>query len=389
VKDKYYRQSITVGFEYPVIFTRDVFAPGNPVLADVLTRAAGTRPHRAIVYVDSGVAAKHSGIDRRIEAYFAGHAGELQLALPPQILPGGETVKSGTEHAQKMVQDFVDAELCRHSFVMAIGGGAVLDAVGFAASLFHRGLRLVRLPSTVLAQNDVGVGVKNALNFAGGKNTIGTFSPPWAVVNDFDLLTTLSDRDWINGVSEAFKVAIIRDSAFFDFLCGHADSFREREQDAMERLIVRCAELHLEHIRTSGDPFEFGQARPLDFGHWSAHKLEVLSGYTVGHGDAVAAGIALDSLYATQMGWLTESEFKAIYDGLRTAGFSMWHKELEQREADGMFVVLGGIEDFRRHLGGTLYITFPNGIGSKQEVSEIDVDLMTQCIDKLKQMNNA
>src|SRR5207249_4231810 len=138
----------------------------------------------------------------------------------------------------------------------------------------------------------------------GKKNFIGTFAPPWAVINDFQLLSSLSERDKRAGYVEAVKVALIRDKDFFEALEQDVDALRNFEPEAMQRLIYRCAELHLEHIATSGDPFEFGSARPLDFGHWAAHKLEQLSDYRIRHGEAVAIGIALDTIYSRQIGLL-------------------------------------------------------------------------------------
>ena len=153
-------------------------------------------------------------------------------------------------------------------------------------------------PTTTLSQADSGVGVKNGLNAFGQKNFIGTFTPPFAVINDFNLLATLAPRDKRSGYVEAVKVACIRDANFFDELERDAGQLAAFEPAAMKQLIRRCAELHLDHIATSGDPFEAGSARPLDFGHWAAHKLEQLSDFHICHGEAVAIGIALDVIYS-------------------------------------------------------------------------------------------
>lgn len=382
--DTFYHQSFVVSFDYPVVFTRDLFDPANRAFLDAATRLQESRRHRAVVFIDSGVAQHHSGLPRRIETYFSAHAGALELAAPPCVVPGGEAVKKDLKRIEEITRQFLELRLCRHSLVVAVGGGAVLDAIGFATALFHRGLRLVRVPTTVLAQNDVGVGVKNAMNFGDGKNLVGTFSPPFAVLNDFGFLHTLSDRDWIGGISEAFKVAIIRDAEFFGELCRDAKKLRARDADAMEHLIRQCAKLHLEHIRTSGDPFEYGRARPLDFGHWSAHKLESMSGYRIGHGHAVAIGIALDSCYAARKGWITDQEFGSICRGLADSGFSLWDPLLERTAKEGKLEILDGLKSFQEHLGGELYITFPKGIGSKFEVQEVDADLVEKCIHELK-----
>ena len=270
--------------------------------------------------------------------------------------------------------------LDRHAFVIVVGGGALLDAVGFAASLVHRGLRMVRIPTTALAQCDSGVGVKTAINFAGGKNAIGTFAPPFAVLNDFQFLPTLAEREWRGGIAEAFKVAIIRDESFFDTLCGQTLALRDREERPMRELVRRCAALHLEHIRMGGDPFEMGRARPLDFGHWAAHKLELLSDFRISHGDAVAAGVALDSAYALAERWISEGEFARIHRALHECGFPLWYAEMEDA------ALLDGLRDFQEHLGGELCVTFPSGIGARQEKNEVDRVLMKTCIGRLKEL---
>jgi 3-dehydroquinate synthase len=330
------------------------------------------------------VAQARPELAEQVRAYFATHAAKLELADAVQIVPGGEAVKNDFALVEGFMRRMLERHLDRQSFVIIIGGGAVMDAVGLAAALVHRGLRQVRVPTTVLGQNDAGVGVKNGVNFLGGKNAIGTFAPPHAVLNDFDFLRTLSQRDWLCGVAEAWKVSIIRDRAFFDWLCGHAERFPARDEAAMEALVRRCAEIHLEHIRTSGDPFEYGRARPLDFGHWAAHKLELMSDFRISHGEAVATGVLLDSLYARKQGWLSQEEIDRITRGLKASGFQLWFDELDQRDAAGRRIVLGGLEDFREHLGGELTVTFPRGIGSRQEVHAMQMTILEQAMLDLR-----
>jgi 3-dehydroquinate synthase len=274
----------------------------------------------------------------------------------------------------------------RHSYVIIIGGGAVMDAVGLAAALVHRGLRQVRVPTTVLGQNDAGVGVKNGVNFLGGKNAIGTFAPPFAVLNDFDFLLSLPDRDWLCGVAEAFKVSIIKDVDFFCWLYERAEAFPRRDFEPMQHLVFRCAEMHLHHIRTNGDPFEYGRARPLDFGHWSAHKLELMSGFRISHGEAVASGVLLDSIYAEKKGWISASDLMRIRDGLLLSGFHIWFDEFDARDEAGQRIVFGGLRDFQEHLGGELTVTFPLGIGARHEVHEIDLAMMEASIQELRRI---
>jgi 3-dehydroquinate synthase len=381
-----YSQKITVAYEYPVCFTRSVFDAKNPLLMSIMTNGEGNRCRRAMVYIDSGVADANPRILKRIEKYLRLRPDRLQLAAPPEVIVGGEAAKSGWDKVRRIMTSLGRNKMCRQSFVIAVGGGGVLDMVGFATSLVHRGLRLVRLPTTVLSQNDAGVGVKTGMNEHKAKNFVGTFAPPFAVINDFEFLRTLEDREWAGGMSEAFKVAIIKDAGFFDFLCRNASRLRNRDMAAMETLIRRCAILHLDHIRKGGDPFEFGAARPLDFGHWSAHRLEIMSGYRLGHGQAVAIGIALDSYYAMRKRLITKTEFERIIDGMRACGLPIWSNLLERRDGHGKLAVLAGLEQFREHLGGELTVTLPDSIGRKIEVHDMNPRIIREGIAFLKKI---
>ncbi len=381
-----YHQQFAVSFDYPVHFARNVFAAGDPLLARVFDRLDEQRIHRVAVFVDSGVTDARPEIIDEIKEYFHTRSKTLELASGPTILPGGESAKNGWKPIRDILWTAGNIHLDRQSYVLAIGGGAMLDAVGFAASLVHRGVRVVRMPSTVLAQNDAGVGVKTSMDEHGQKNFIGTFAPPFAVVNDFSLLETLSDRDWIGGIAEAFKVAIIKDADFFEFLCDNAAALKARDSGAMETLIRRCAIIHLDHIATAGDPFETGSARPLDFGHWSAHKLETLSDYWVGHGQAVAVGIALDSYYAMREGMITSEQFERILTAMTTCGLPIYVDYLS-KTTGGVLDILTGLAEFREHLGGRLNVTLPDGLGAKCELHHLDGSIITEAIEYLRTRN--
>lgn len=382
-------QKISAGFEFPVLFTRDALNPKNLALGWALDRLKEPGRRHAMVFVDAGLARARPELPGRIEKYFLHYRRRLVLAAPPRLVPGGEAAKNSFNHALRIVRDLLAHHLDRHATVVVMGGGAVLDLVGFAASLVHRGLRVVRLPSTVLAQCDSGVGVKTAVNFGAAKNLVGTFAPPYAVVDDFDLLDSLPDRDWRGGIAEAFKVALIKDAKFFRWLCRNAVALRRRESQTMAQLVTRCATLHLHHIGSGGDPFELGRARPLDFGHWSAHRLEVLSRYRIGHGQAVAAGIALDAAYAVRLGHLPPAAFRALVRGLLRAGLPVWYPELARRTRAGHWAIFQGLEDFREHLGGELALTLPRGIGQRLEIHEVDMPLLSRCMVELQQANEA
>jgi 3-dehydroquinate synthase len=379
------RQSVEVAFEYPVHFTRDIFAPDNPLLRHTLGVQGPEGPRGALLAVDDGVVRNHPGILGKAESCLRSDP-SLRLAGPPLSIQGGEVAKNDPANVARIHEAIDRHGLDRQSFVIAVGGGAVLDAVGYAAATAHRGVRLIRLPTTVLSQNDSGVGVKNGVNAYGKKNFIGTFAPPYAVINDGDFLTTLSDRDWLSGASEAVKVALLKDPGFFAWLEAEAASLVLRDLPAMERLVYRCAELHLMHIATSGDPFEFGSSRPLDFGHWSAHKLEQLTDFELRHGEAVAIGIALDTTYAYLSGMLAESDWRRVLSLFEALRLPIYHPALLQHlgERGHPRSVLAGLEEFREHLGGRLTIMLLRGIGNPLEVNQVDEQKVIEAIGLLE-----
>jgi 3-dehydroquinate synthase len=377
-------RTITASFRHQVHFTDDVFHPDNPLLNDVLVNGETRDKHKALVVLDESLAKAQPTLAKEIEAYFAAHHDRLKLVCPPLVIEGGERTKNSYFHVSE-IQSHVDRyHIDRHSYVLAVGGGALLDMVGLAAATAHRGLRHVRIPTTTLSQDDSGVGVKNGINAFGKKNFIGSFAPPFAVINDFQLLRSLAPRDKRAGYVEAVKVALIRDAGFFETIERDADLLCAFEPAAMRRLIFRCAELHVNHIATSGDPFEFGSARPLDFGHWAAHKLEQLSEYELRHGEAVAIGIAVDVIYSKLMGFIDAARAERILALLDKLGFDLFANELLHVDSTGGLMVLKGLEEFREHLGGELTVTLLKTIGQGFEVHEMNLPLVIEAIHELR-----
>jgi 3-dehydroquinate synthase len=377
-------QRFAVPYEFPVVFTEGLFDPGNPVLRDALCRLEPAKRHRVIVFVDDGLAAAHPELNGAIKAYAQRHAEVIDLVRDPIAVPGGEKIKSDLHFVESAQQTLFELHLDRHSFVVAIGGGAVLDAIGLVAATTHRGVRHIRIPTTVLSQNDSGVGVKNGVNLHGVKNFVGTFAPPFAVLNDLDFVDALPDRDKVAGMAEAVKVALIRDAEFFSWIERSSDELATFGRAAMAQMIRRCAELHMHQISRGGDPFEMGSARPLDYGHWSAHKLESLTRNHVRHGEAVAIGMALDARYAVLAGLLAPGQEARLCALLEYLGFDLWHPALAKVGASGELVILEGLSEFREHLGGELTITLLADIGRGVEVHEIDHELMRQALGWLR-----
>ncbi len=372
-------QSFAVNFKYSLHFTNEVFESNNSLFAEVIKSYTPNEQVKLLFVVDDGVLKKHPELIRSIKNYCILHSSQL-LFTECLIIAGGEVAKNNYDNVDRIISAINNNAICRHSFVIVIGGGAVIDVAGYAASVAHRGVKLIRIPTTVLSQNDAAIGVKNGINAYSKKNFIGTFAPPYAILNDRKFLTSLEQRDWIAGVAEAIKVALIKDEFFFNTIKENAIKLKERDMEAMLKTIYRCAEMHMEHIAKGGDPFESGSSRPLDFGHWSAHKLEQMSNYSLRHGEAVAKGIALDLTYSQLLGFISVEILDEILEVMAGIGFDL---SIPVSGGTEMQELLKGIQEFREHLGGELTITLINGIGQKMDVHEIDMELMKNAVNSL------
>ncbi|WP_339711376.1 3-dehydroquinate synthase [Cyclobacterium amurskyense] len=376
VAHKSIEQVFSVPFSYEVFFTKALFSLNNNLFADLVS---GQKIPKVYFVLDEGVVNTHPDLITAIKTYSEKYKEVFTLCADPLVIPGGEQVKNNQQYFQEVLKATDQYGIDRHSYIVGLGGGALLDMVGFAATIAHRGIRHIRIPTTVLSQNDSGIGVKNGINAYGKKNYLGSFSPPYAVVNDSDFLQTLEPRDWRSGISEALKVALIKDASFFVWIEGQIADLLDRDNPAMSELIYRCAQMHLDHI-ASGDAFESGSSRPLDFGHWAAHKLEHLTDYRVRHGEAVAIGIALDTTYSFLSGMLSENELNRVLKVITDLGFDLYLPELSGE------VLLQGLEEFREHLGGELTIMLLDKIGHGVEVHEMTEALIVKAIEKLKDL---
>ena len=377
-------QRFDVTYEYPVYFTRDVFSEANAVLAEAVMRLGSEMRAKIAVFVDDGVLREMPDLAKRIASYAEAYADDIELAGAVSVVKGGEGCKNDPTLVEELQGKLVELGLDRHCYVVAVGGGAMLDVVGYVAATTHRGIRHIRIPTTVLAQNDSGVGVKNGVNAFDIKNLFGTFAPPAAVINDSAFIDVLSGRDKRAGMAEAVKVALIRDRDFFTWLEEKAEALAIFTSEPLDRLIRHCAVLHMRQIAHGGDPFERGSVRPLDFGHWAAHKLEALSHYELRHGEAVAIGVALDTRYSALSGLLPEGEDRRVRALLERLGFQLWHPACDERAADGSLRLLQGLEEFREHLGGELTVTLLSDIGTGVEVHSMDAKLIVEALDWLR-----
>jgi len=382
-------QSLSIPASYPVYFTHNVFNPSNPCLFQAITHAELNRRHRIFVIIDNGVQRARPQLANDLTTYVNHYKHNMELTASPHVVPGGERSKNDPCLPTRLQKRLCQLNMDRQSIVLIVGGGAVLDMAGYAAATTHRGLRVIRLPTTVLSQGDGGLGVKNGINAFGVKNFLGTFSVPFAIVNDTQFLDTLPARHRISGMAEAVKVALIREKEFFDWLEENATALTNFEPSSLAYLVRHSAEIHLHHIASSGDPFESGSARPLDFGHWAAHKLETLSSYRLHHGEAVAIGIAIDSRYSTEIGLLSEEACGRILRLLDLLQLPSWHRILDLKGPDGLLKIIRGLDEFKEHIGGDLTLTLLKQIGEGTDVGQIDHTVIHRALSWLKQRHTS
>ncbi len=369
---------IQVSFRHRVRFTRNAFAPGNSVLSDVLE----TRGHsKVLVFVENELRGFFPELEGEVQDYFAELPG-LRLS-GVEWLQGGEESKRDDAVYQAALAAIERYGIDRHSYVVVIGGGAFLDVIGFAAATGHRGVRLVRFPTTTLSQDDSGVGVKNGINAFGKKNFVGAFAVPYAVINDFRFLHTQPESVRREGLIEAVKVALVRDGEFFNWLEANVEDLRNLEEAVLEEAVERSAIQHARHIAEGGDPFEMGSSRPLDYGHWAAHKLEQLTDFELSHGEAVSVGVALDTLYSAKVGRLKMADAERVLKVIEGLGLPLWHEALDLRDSKGKRRVFRGLEEFREHLGGELTVLLLEAPGVGVDVHEIDEDVWEECVEEV------
>ncbi len=369
----------SVEFVHRLRFTQDVLDDDHQVLADILQPCSG-QPARVQFWVDSNVMESQPQMRDKINHFCERHGDRLVRVGSVHIAVGGEEIKNDIHLLEGMLKNFNAAELDRRSYVVVIGGGAVLDAVGFAVAIAHRGLRLVRLPTTTLSQADSGIGVKNSVNLFFKKNWLGTFAVPWATINDASLLSTLSRRDFICGFSEVLKVGLLKDPTLVDLLCSTTARIRQRDMTAVLPVLRRSADLHLAHITRGGDAFEVLEGRPLDFGHWSAHKLEAMSDFELRHGEAVAIGVAIDTVYSSLAHGFPSVDAERVLRCLIDLGFTLDDAAVHDTE-----LLLDGMEEFRQHLGGRLALTMLRAAGRSFNIHEVDNEVMREAFRRVSE----
>ena len=298
---------------------------------EVLEVALGARSYP--IFIGTGLIADAA----HYAPYLAGHQvlvvsnetvaplylGAVLSALPSKqvatvILPDGETYKT-LEVLNRVFDTLLAERFARDCTLIALGGGVVGDMAGFAAACYQRGVAFIQVPTTLLAQVDSSVGGKTGVNHPLGKNMIGAFHQPRAVIADTSTLDTLPDRELSAGLAEVIKYGLIRDRAFFDWLEARMPALRAREPATIAEAVARSCRCKAEIV--AADEREAGQRALLNLGHTFGHAIETGTGYgTWLHGEAVATGMCLAADLSRRLGWLTEADVARIRNLIVAAG---------------------------------------------------------------------
>lgn len=345
----------------PVTVDVDLGARSYPVwigpglLSDASRWRAAIRGRHALVVTNSTIAPLY--LDR-VQARLHG------LAHAPLVLPDGETFK--TLASQAAIFDALAAlGASRDATILALGGGVIGDVAGFAAACWMRGIDFVQMPTTLLAMVDSSVGGKTGVNLAAGKNLVGAFHQPRAVVADTGTLATLPDREYRAGLAEVVKYAAIGDAAFFAWLEANADALIARDAIAlMEAIAASCR--HKAAV-VARDEHEQGERALLNFGHTFAHALEAQTGYsTLLHGEAVAMGMVLAARLSAKLGRAPRMDTERLAALLAAFGLPIVPPACDPAH------LLARMQLDKKNLGGRLRLILWRGIGQAEIVTDVD-----------------
>lgn len=285
------------------------------------------------------------------------------------VIPDGEQYKN-LQSFEMVISKLLEMSAGRDTTLIALGGGVVGDLTGFVAASFQRGMPFIQIPTTLLSQVDSSVGGKTAVNHPLGKNMIGAFYQPKAVLIDTNSLSTLPKREFAAGMAEVIKYGVIYDPNFFTWLEQNQHDIKQQDHAAMQYMIARCCEIKAEIVAI--DERESGLRAILNLGHTFGHAIEAEKGYGNWlHGEAVSAGIVLASAVATKMNWLEASEFSRVESLLQTF-------DLPTAAPSDM-----AYDDFMRHMrhdkkvqAGQLFFVIPQGIGKAVVTNEISEEVL-------------
>lgn len=325
------------------------------------------RLSHAVVITDQNVESQHA---QQAAASLAEAGAEVDVL----VIEAGEESKS-VDSAALLWDQMLAVGIDRKTVVVAVGGGVVGDLAGFVAATFARGLALVQVPTTLLAQVDSSVGGKVGINLAGAKNMVGAFWQPAGVLVDTAVLATLPEREYRSGLAEVVKYGVILDAEFFAYLEKHASELDKRDAAVLERVIARCCRLKAEVVEAD-EREETGRRAVLNYGHTFAHALETVSGYgQFLHGEAVAIGMLCASRLAERLGRVDRDFTMRQHKLLSALGLPVELPAIDRR------ALLAAMAHDKKVEHGRLRFVLPTRMGHVELVGDVPEDDVRAALD--------
>jgi 3-dehydroquinate synthase len=287
----------------------------------------------------------------------------------------GEPAKH-MHNVEQLAEQMVDAQADRRAMVVAFGGGVVGDAAGFLAAIFMRGIPVIQIPTTFLAQVDASIGGKTGVNLRAGKNLVGAFHQPRAVLIDPEVLTTLDDREFRAGLFESLKCGVIRDKALFDFMTRKSASILRRDRKALQKIIEDSVRVKASVV--AADEKESDLRRILNFGHTIGHALESATGYRhFLHGEAVAWGMIAAAAIACDVQFCNSETFRRIQAATHAYG----PLPNVPCNADG---VLDRLSADKKAVGGSVHFVLPRRIGKVEITNKVPLEVIRAAVEQIR-----
>ncbi len=291
-------------------------------------------------------------------------------------VPVGEKQKS-LETAGRLYQELTDFYTERTTPILALGGGVIGDLTGFVAATYLRGVPLIQIPTTLLAQLDSSIGGKVAVNHGRLKNKIGVFYQPRLVISDITTLKTLPAVEVSEGLAEAIKYGVIRDAELFTYIESNLDQIRALDDSALETIVFRSAQIKAEVV--AKDEKDFGLRRILNYGHTVGHAIETVSDFTVSHGGAVAIGMLAAASISNRLGILDQKEVSRLKNIIASAGLPTKLPSLEAAR------LIQAIRHDKKILQGKIKFVLPRTIGDVFITDEVSSTIIEQVLAEMEE----
>lgn len=295
-------------------------------------------------------------------------------------MPEGERAKK-LATVEKLTASLVRLGGDRRSVVLALGGGVVGDVGGFLASIFMRGIPVIQIPTTLVAQVDSAIGGKTGVNLASGKNLIGTFYQPLAVLVDPEVLTTLPEREYLSGLFEAMKYGVIRNPAIFELMEARRDAFDRRDVELLKQLVIDCIRVKADVV--SADEHEGGERRILNFGHTIGHALESATSYRrFLHGEAVGWGMVAAVIIGREMKITNHATAERIISLVRAYG------QLPVVNVRGKRI-MNLLQSDKKTMGGVPHFVLATKLGSVEVVNNVPEGVILSAVQEITKVSKA